>query len=44
MRISTNMIFQRGTNGILDQQAQLAKTQVQMSSGKKERMLAEERE
>ena len=35
MRISTNMIFQRGTNGILDQQAQLAKTQVQMSSGKK---------
>jgi flagellar hook-associated protein 3 FlgL len=35
MRISTNMIFQRGTNGILDQQAQVSKTQLQMSSGKK---------
>lgn len=35
MRISTNMIFQRGTSGILDQQAQVSKTQLQMSSGKK---------
>jgi flagellar hook-associated protein 3 FlgL len=34
MRISTDMIFQRGTNGILDQQAQVSKTQLQMSSGK----------
>jgi flagellar hook-associated protein 3 FlgL len=35
MRISTNMIFQRATNGILDNQAQVSKTQLQMSSGKK---------
>ena len=35
MRISTNMMFQRGTNGILDQQSQLSKTQLQMSTGKK---------
>ncbi len=34
MRISTNMIFQRGTTGIIDQQAQVSKTQLQMSSGK----------
>jgi flagellar hook-associated protein 3 FlgL len=35
MRISTNMIFQRAMNSILDQQAQVSKTQMQMSSGKK---------
>lgn len=34
MRISTSMIFQRGTAGIIDQQAQVSKTQLQMSSGK----------
>ena len=35
MRISTNMIFQRGTNGMLDQQAKVSQTQLQLSSGKK---------
>jgi flagellar hook-associated protein 3 FlgL len=35
MRISTNMIFQRATSGILDAQSQVSKTQLQMSSGKK---------
>lgn len=35
MRISTSMIFQRGTSGIIDQQAQVSETQLQMSSGKK---------
>jgi flagellar hook-associated protein 3 FlgL len=35
MRISTSQFFQKGTNGILDQQAQVSKTQLQMSSGKK---------
>jgi flagellar hook-associated protein 3 FlgL len=35
MRISTNQIYQNGVNGILDQQAQLSKTQIQMSTGKK---------
>lgn len=35
MRISSSMIFQNGVTNILDQQAKLAKTQAQMSSGKK---------
>lgn len=35
MRISTSQLFRIGTNGLLDQQAQLAKTQNQMSTGKK---------
>ena len=35
MRISTNQIFQRGTNGILDQQAKVSKTQLQLSTGKR---------
>lgn len=35
MRISTNQFFQRGTDGLLNQQAQVSKTQLQMSSGKK---------
>lgn len=35
MRISTSQIFQRATNGMLDQQAALSKTQIQMSTGKK---------
>ncbi len=34
MRISTNQIFQRGTNSLLDQQAKLSKTQLQLSTGK----------
>ena len=35
MRISTPQFFQKGTTGILDQQVQVSKTQLQMSSGKK---------
>ena len=35
MRISTSQIYQRTTDGILDQQALLSKTQIQMSTGKK---------
>jgi len=35
MRISTNQIFQQGTNNLLNQQAKLAKTQMQLSTGKK---------
>lgn len=34
MRISTNQIFQRGTNSLLEQQAKLSKTQLQLSTGK----------
>ena len=34
MRISTSMIFQNGTSAILDQQAQVGQTQLQLSSGK----------
>ena len=34
MRISTSQIFQKGTNGILDQQAKVSKTQLQLGSGK----------
>lgn len=35
MRISTNQFFQRGTDAILDQQALLNRTQMQLSTGKK---------
>ena len=35
MRISTNQIFQRGVNGILDQQAKVSNTQLQLSTGKR---------
>jgi len=35
MRISTNQFFQRGTDSILDQQALLNKTQLQLSSSKR---------
>ena len=35
MRISTSQFYQTGINGILDQQAALNKTQIQMSTGKK---------
>jgi len=35
MRISTSQIYQRAADGILDQQALLSKTQIQMSTGKK---------
>jgi len=35
MRISTHQIYQRGADGILDQQAQMSKTQMQLSSGKR---------
>lgn len=35
MRISTSQIYQRGTDGILDQQAQMSKTQMQLSTGKR---------
>jgi flagellar hook-associated protein 3 FlgL len=35
MRISTSQIYQRGTDGILDQQVQMSKTQLQLSSGKR---------
>ena len=34
MRISTSQIFQRATNALLDQQAQVSKTQLQLSTGK----------
>jgi flagellar hook-associated protein 3 FlgL len=35
MRISTNQIFQRATDGILDQQTQMSMSQLQLSSGKR---------
>ncbi len=35
MRISTFQLYQQGLNGMLDQQASLAKTQQQLSAGKK---------
>lgn len=35
MRISTNQMFQRATDGILDQQSQMSKTQIQLSTGKR---------
>ena len=34
MRISTNQIYHSGSNGILDQQAKVNKTQMQLSTGK----------
>ena len=34
MRISTSQIFQTATNALLDQQAQVSKTQLQLSTGK----------
>ena len=35
MRISTSQIFQQGLNGILQQQARLSQTQLQLSTGKR---------
>jgi flagellar hook-associated protein 3 FlgL len=35
MRISTNQIFEQSVSGMLDQQAQVAKTQSQISSGRR---------
>ncbi len=35
MRISTNQIFQQGLSGILQQQARLSQTQLQLSTGKR---------
>ena len=35
MRVSTNEIFRLATNGVLDQQAALSQTQLQLSSGKR---------
>ena len=34
MRISTSQIFQRGANALLEQQARVSKTQLQLSTGK----------
>ncbi len=34
MRISTNQIYQRGANALLEQQARVSKTQLQLSTGK----------